>query len=344
MRRLFFSSLCALAVARFACGAPANFYVNDGIVTNAPVVDALNFVNNNYFNIFTTLPYRTSDTINFTNRGFMAGSPGFDFETFPASVGQAHRAGTFYNKVTGTNGGIINCSGAFAFIITPFLLGGNLLGSSELIVDATNIINSGSINMDASSLIRLRGRDIDLTRGGLTMVDTFTLFAAAFTFNAGILDGYWGIGTTNETGPMNPSQFNSPQVVTPAHAVTFRSGAFDPFHFLITSPNTVAYVNDTTDLATSNRVVQAVFLDNTNSAFANYVFFDPSEIAVQWQWTNSDAASGLQSTNYLVLTDDFGETTNLQLVINGFVGARPTYIPINYSFFSGFDFRLFATP
>ena len=85
MKQKLIIGLLALAVASIALGEPAQFYVNDGIVssaTNAPVIDALNFVNNNIFDVFSPGPYRTYDTINFTNKGIMSGSPGFDFQTF----------------------------------------------------------------------------------------------------------------------------------------------------------------------------------------------------------------------------------------------------------------------
>src|SRR5258706_11488555 len=75
MKRLFLSGGCALALASAASGAPALFYVNDGIVNatnlDVPVIDAINFINNNYFNVFTTAPFRSYDTRNFTNPGFM---------------------------------------------------------------------------------------------------------------------------------------------------------------------------------------------------------------------------------------------------------------------------------
>src|SRR6266581_2135427 len=108
MKQKLIIGLMVLAAARMALGAPAQFYVNDGVVSsvsNAPTVDALNFVNNNVFDVSTAGPYRTYDTINFTNRGQMSGSPGFDFETFPPVQGQAGRASNFVNMVNGSAGG-----------------------------------------------------------------------------------------------------------------------------------------------------------------------------------------------------------------------------------------------
>src|SRR5207249_4850987 len=116
-------------------------------------------------------PYRTYDTINFTNRGFMSGDPGFDFETFPPQTGQAGMASNFVNLVNGNNGGIIDCSGAF-FFVTLLQPVGNLTGTSKFTVRANNIINSGTINMGASSLLSLSGNSIDLTRGALLMTNS----------------------------------------------------------------------------------------------------------------------------------------------------------------------------
>jgi predicted outer membrane repeat protein len=129
MKRLIIVPLLALGLARVAVGAPALFYVNDGIInaTNPPVIDAINFINNNTFDVFTFRPYRTASTLNFTNRGEMSGNPGFDFRTFPESTGSARMASSFHNKATGANGGVINCTGSFSFIIANLLFG-NLTG------------------------------------------------------------------------------------------------------------------------------------------------------------------------------------------------------------------------
>src|SRR5438067_714478 len=108
MKQKLIMGFLALAAASNALGEPAQFYVNDGIVssaTNAPVIDALNFLNNNIFEVATSGPYRTFETINYTNKGYMSGNPGFDFETFPTSIGQAGVASNFVNLVNGNNGG-----------------------------------------------------------------------------------------------------------------------------------------------------------------------------------------------------------------------------------------------
>src|SRR5439155_16649505 len=72
--------------------------------------------------------------------------------------------------------------------------------------------------------------------------------------------------------------------------------------------------------------------------FTNTVYFDPTEIAVQWQWLSTNLATFLPATNFLYLTDDWGERTNIQLRVNGTTQTRNTYKPVNYNFFEGFPF------
>jgi hypothetical protein len=120
---------CAAAVRSVSNGAPA-FYVNDGIVNatnlDVPVIDAFNFINNGYFSVFTTKPYRTYDTRNYTNNGTMLGSPGFDFRNTPASgTSSVKWARNFVNS----SGSAISCSGFGNF----FTIGGvgTLFGNQQ---------------------------------------------------------------------------------------------------------------------------------------------------------------------------------------------------------------------
>src|ERR1043165_5534108 len=83
--------LAVLFGASALCPA-TEFYVNDSVVNCPPeippVVDATNFVNNNYFSInftntvFNNTPvYETANTLNFTNVAQMIGNYAFRFET-----------------------------------------------------------------------------------------------------------------------------------------------------------------------------------------------------------------------------------------------------------------------
>src|SRR6478735_3591027 len=60
------------------------FWDNSATVTDPPQIDATNFVNSGVIDIFTTLPFETSDTLNYTNSGTMIASPGWFFDTAPS--------------------------------------------------------------------------------------------------------------------------------------------------------------------------------------------------------------------------------------------------------------------
>ena len=152
------------------------------------------------------------------------------------------------------------------------------------------------------------------------------------TFNAGILDGYWGVGI--DTNTFNPGNWNFfPPVNSPFQTVTTRAYA-QGFQSLFLN-NAVGYANQFSDASGSNILNQIVFLNQTNESIANSVYFTSGYIAIQWQWSSTNLLTRQISTNYLTMLDDFGETTNLSLALNGSAGPNPTYIPINYSFFQG---------
>ena len=333
-----------LSLAPAALGQPAQLWENWGDIQIPPPtqdIDALTVINHKGATINVSTPdlFNTYDTLNFTNQGLLFGNPGFDFETVPANTGFAHPASSFVNEASGLgpNSGVIDCTGAFAFILNPFFLFGNLNGSSRCLIGATNIINSGSINMDASSLIKLDGDNIDLSRGALSM----TTPASGGVGNAGLLDGYWGVGTADpffflgvgQATPLFPPQLLQNPLFTDQYQVFSRNN--QQFVNQLVLANPTAYLNEI-GAGTSNQLFQAVFLVNVDPTFVNTVYFSPFEIAVQWQWAATSFPSGVVSTNnYLYLTDDFGEVTNLFLVQDGAAGPQPTYIPGTYSFVQG---------
>jgi hypothetical protein len=315
----------------------------------APQIDAITFINHagGRISISGTSLFNTSDTLNFTNQGSMTGFPGFDFQTYPPGNGQPRMAANIANLVSGPNNGFISCNGTFFYGGIGGLFFGNLAGNAKIILRATNIVNSGTIDMTASSLLKMNGKNINLARGNLNMANTqsTTLFGTNtvfngvnLLFNAGILDGYWAAETA--TNGFNPVQdFTGQFPFTPFHWVTNRNyfmlGEFLPNSFV----GTVPYVFDS-GAVNSNRFVQAVFLNNTDPAFINSVYFTPAQIAVQWQWTTPAWPGTTITTNYLYLTDNFGEVTNIGIAVDGYINPQalyptPTYRPVNYQFVQG---------
>lgn len=309
----------------------------------APQIDAITFINHRgaLFDISSTSLYTTSDTLNYTNQGVMTGFPGFDFQTFPPAMGAPRMASSFANLASGPGGGELNCYGNLFYGGVQGFFFGTLTANAKVLVRATNIVNSGNINMSSSGLLSLTGKNIDLSRGGMNMdVSLGTQIFGSNVFiafaNSGILDGYWAAeNATNGYNPINFATFP----VTPFHWVTNRD-------YLMMAPTLfgqVAYVNDSGEVA-SNRFVQAVFLNNNNPEFVNSVYFTPQHIAVEYRWTTPDWPDiGALTTNYFFLTDNFGETTNIGVQVNGLINPqayspRPTYIPINYQFYQGFPY------
>src|SRR5207244_1360284 len=83
------------------------------------------------------------------------------------------------------------------FFGTSNLLLGALSGSKTT-VNASNIVNPGTIKVGFESVLSLKGSSIDLSRGAIqSEQDGFSLASGAnigFFFNQRIFDGYWGVG------------------------------------------------------------------------------------------------------------------------------------------------------
>jgi hypothetical protein len=340
MKRMSVCSLLMLALARVALGQTSQFYINDGVV-NAPPdippqIDAINFVNNNLFTInFTNLSldiqlFDFSNTRNYTNRGIMTGNTGFEFDTAPTSSGQRQPAANFHNFGTISAGSSTN----FFFSLTNFFFFGT--GFPQVRVSADNIANPGNIVVGTDGLLSLKGRKVDLSRGGLVMEG----FEQSIFFNAGIVDNYWGLGTNL----MSPAfEFEVPPPSSPFHIVTqLTGGLYFVFVQRLLLPGAVGYVDDFTDASGTNRTVQAVILSETNSAFSHQVFFPFfPEIAIEWTWNQTNQATGVTTTNYMYLVDNY--FTNQFFTNANFLTGQATYPPVNYSFIRGGPL-FFGTP
>lgn len=366
-------SILALVALTLVSKALSQTYENWTVVQCPPEVPpnivATTFINHTEFLInftnynmgalpVTTPPYRGwSETLDFTNDfgATMSCNTGFDIQTYPLS-GSGRRASSLYNN------GTIDCGTlgtSNVFVIGGFLY--NLVGSGEGVkckVNATNIVNPGTINMGYNSLLTLKGERIDLTRGTLAMESSgFSGQNGGIFYNAGFFDGYWGLGDPvtqrplfypNGIDPVYYYEMAPP--LTQYHIVTNRSYVVSEQQ--LGGASFVPYLLDVTDLSGSNRTVRAVFLSNTNPAIAAKVYFpaffgDPYDLGpdiVEWSWLSTNALG--VATNFMYLEDDFLSYTNFQLLWNGYAGIgynRPTYIPWNYTFYRGERYSL-GTP
>lgn len=332
--------LLPLAAALAVSSVPAQtvpFYINDAVVQAPPgippQIDALNFVNNGTFNIqslFSSLPYATANTVNFTNRGTMAGSSGFSFMTQP-DFGGAVQANSFYNS------GIIY-SGSDSFL-TFLLTGWSALPQTR--INARTVLNPGTIRMGSSTLLSVTGENVDLNRATLLMSstigdfsDTNFFFPRAIT-SGGMYDSYWGMNMV----ALNPGfEFSTFFPRTPLHWVTNRYGVGLGTNFAsqtaIYLPEYNFYVKQ--ELVGSNVWTYGVFLHQSDPTITNAVRMIPQAgvISVEWSWPGVDPANGTPMTNRFYLYDAFGSISNLIVITNGYVDAIPTFIPTNYYFLS----------
>ena len=339
-----------LASVALVCSAIAQdlTYENPGLFSAPPDlppnVDAVNFINDGIFIINLTnqvwlwppfqspYPFEMQNVRNFTNSAgaLMTFNTGLRVDTYDPGTGRRGPAAVFDNEGTIHCGTVdtfatLNFEGFFG--LTNILFVGSAAGSKFLLTSDT-LINPGELEMGFDSLCSLNANNINLDHGVITMeTNGFSSINFAFLFNALIFDGYWGLSTNpipfSSFIPAN--WFESSPPITPPHVVTNRNYFVDPVHQL-GGPSFQAYLSDTLDASGSNRFVRAVFLSNTNSTLQANVYFPVGATVVEW--TNTATALG----NNLYLFDTFLYQTNWQLLIDGFSGTRPTYIPFNYSF------------
>jgi hypothetical protein len=342
MKCKILSSILGLALVQGAAAQTSQFFLNDGILTTPPQVDAVNFVNNNTMSLFSLFDlFESANTLNYTNRGLLDSSGGWRFDTFSTQSGTRRMASSFVNQV----GGVIN-SGVFGLgiVIPPFglQLGGVggivLLQPPRFLVSATNIVNRGSIDVDAGGVATLKGRNVDLSRGLINVANFTTL-----TGVGNIYDGLWGVGQTDDT---IPALHFGAQPFSPPHEVTNR--------FYVRGQQIVSLANPTTyvsDVFTgpSNRVVQVAFIQNTNTAMTNFVYFFNGNIVTEWVWLQTNILTDAVVTNHMFLVDAYGAVTNNVVKTNGIAalatGLRPSFAPTNFTFsFFNFFGGIPATP
>lgn len=343
MRKLFFRCLLLLAVAagpRVPAQAP--LYENFGLVTTPPQVDATVFVNRGRFDLVLSEPFETQNTRFFTNFSSLVADPGFRFE-FISPNGQRRPADQIVNR-----GEIIAETSGF---INPNIYG--LLGGSHLYLSASNIINTGLLEVDSDGIVDIRGQNVTLSRSGIRA--TFPAAAAGQQsrgflitlgngsiryLNAnGVTDFFAGTGvngahTSDGTDPtdapvipLNVNTLNLPQPSSPSHQVLFNGNTN-----FISIPLTLGLYGAwafTNQISATNFLVQVVFV-KTNSFDTNLssdVRFaeTPTSIVpgartaiVQIGLSDVDAVTGDLVTNRVYLLDTLATTTNAILYTNLF--------------------------
>jgi hypothetical protein len=229
-------------------------------------------------------------------------------------------AGTFFNpgdiRCNSTNdGNNIFTFGQFTFFFV------NSFG--ECLVNATNIVNPGTITVGPDGLISLSAKYADLSLGSLTIESPQ---------NSGILVGanintgqtLSGLTAVGAFGTDTNQDWNPVFYLRATNATTSL-----PYAFSLT--NTTPFI-DVQGVGPSNVVVRAVFIQNGVGSVPYRVYFGPPDptlgngtATIEWAGGYQDSASGLQQTNYLYLNNfyELGASTNV-FIING--------VPNNFTF------------
>lgn len=310
--------------------ATQDTYTANGLVYSyeIPNIDATSFINYGYFyaSSYSTSPYYTYNTRNYTNLNTMYGSSGFRFDTTPYATGSQRSMAA--NFVNGSLASSNNCS---------------IYGSTFLQVWATNIVNRGLLSVGEYGLISLEGRNVDLLRGAF-QVGTFT--ARTNTRPEAVFDSTWSIGTASISPDRNVVT-NFPS--TPIYSLTEfipGGGAANPYGNI---QRTQLSLTDTTGgTLTSaeyireqgtNRSVQIIFLRNLNTNILTEIQCAPNgnqRIAayalgtpmISWSALGTNAF-GQVITNRLYLQDTFGVDAATALLDNyPYSSQPPQSVPI----------------
>jgi len=361
MKRLLLLTALALAPLCLVRAGTTPLYENFGTVTNVPQIDAVAFANYGTFDVFSVLPYDTQNTLFYTNRGAMNAIPGFRFD-YVNNAGIRSMASNFVNF-----GGSSILAGSGAFItglpVTSFFFGGSLENPS-LITSATNIVNHGLLSVGSAGILRLTGRDLDLSRGGLE-IQPFGSGLAGFCFfggsplltptnfipDAGVYDNYWG-GFTQQV-------FNISGWFTLQDPNTGISSITAPQHrvirpFINGSPPSCYFTNFTTlglfgansyvwfdQVTPTNWIYQTVFVVNNDPRVAYDVRFYPSTtitnpyqtVVVGLTADLTNVVSGQNEPNTVYLIDTLASETNQTFLTNLVSQAQtpcPTMLPSNF--------------
>ena len=316
-----------------------------------PIIDATIFDNESQFNITyttystkTSVPYEFKNTIDYTNgaNGLMTfNSPpntnGFifslygvkaEFDTWAPALNNNFMAGSFFNQGTIRVDSLIDNNNVFDFGGFQFYI---LTSLGQCIISATNITNPGDIVVGAEGLMQMTGQNVDLTRGVFTMEST--LNANQGVVGTTLLDNVnfnsVGVAGLDTNGDWNPG------LDLNANSALSSFVPISPYYLVLT--NSTAYFSQRIQAGTGNVINRAVFVENNSPQAPYNVYIDePGTINlgfeggaahVEWVGSSLDPSTGISTTNYLYLTDNyvFGASTNVA-IIGG--------VPDNFSFVS----------
>lgn len=343
MKHFLITWAAASMLAATGLSQTTPLYENYGLVTGSPTIDALAFANYGTFNVSGTLPFDFTNTRFYTNRGTMSSLPGFRFDT-AFNLGAPQPAVSFVNEV----GGLVQAQDTTGLIGATF--SGQILSPSYLLISADTIVNHGNLVTGAAGLLRLTGRDVDLSRGGLgigRLEVTSTHFVTESNYfpDPAIYDAYWG-GETNEAmavGGLLQVTRTATNVTSPRHTVTNSSLlAFGfPQQLALRNPISSVFTNtggaDPETGRITNILVQAAFVALSDTNLAAAIKWAPSDspaipfqtAVVEISLPETNTVTGDLESATLYLKDTLASSTNYLLLANA--AAFPTtFVPATY--------------
>ena len=361
---------CLLPCSSFATDP---LWENSATITTPPQIDASNFVNSGSLQIFSTLPFETAHTLNFTNSGTMISSPGWLFDDAAPDVGTRDLADNFMNL----NGGLVQSLDAGGSIGVILVVGGGAIGlgtgaSSYLWVNASNVVNKGTLSVGGGGWLRVVGTNVDMARGALEVTALQPTGGAVigqtnYINDVGITDLYWG--TTNGYTFNSRNVYNGTRASAPPHRVQFGIGGPNVFRsFSVNQPYTWGYSNatdflpltltnsdgsTTNILLATNIIEQGVFIGVADPTIMSAaVDFFPSStvtnpfqtVCVQLAVLATNVITGNVDATTLYFYDTMAAETNSGLAVNIGSGGLPPFVsqrPANY-FLSRLDDGRFA--
>lgn len=280
-------------------------FINPGQVsfTNPPQINATAFLNLGTFSVQTLLPYDFQNTLYFTNRGVMQGAPGFRFD-YTDDFGIRRPAARFVNEASGS---------ILSLDANAYSGYSNVFFQTMLDISATNVLSPGYLQVGNNGTIRIEGKQVNLSRGGLEVLpiegsplanvyfeDTGDNILDSFYGDNAIYDLYWGAGIQQipNPGPLNTS-------------------------------NVLRFVGGDLLASTGGHVVQ--FPPNWMNGTVGFSTFVPAE------YFTAFANTGVVASTFLTLTNADGSVTNITVPTNIFrqavvVGVTDTNFTVQARF------------
>jgi hypothetical protein len=345
MKRLIFAVCLGAALACDRAGAQPGSFINFGLVTDAnAVIDATNVVNFGIFDIsgVGSDQFGFSDVRTYTNRNVMYSSTGFIFNDSPASVGNIGPSAYFVNQNPGqVYGGALD-------LPANAQVGGSSSTAPRLEIDATNITNSGVLQVGQAGEIAITGGSLDMSHGS-AIVESFEQAASGAVTGGdflapGAIIQFWGAGTQSNNFFFENLSLNNAQ--TPLTPITNSDYTRGTFSFEMLGASAIANTNI---LSPSNIVTQAVvyiegggagvnmsasFLPQATTPISTNAFRD---VVVQWAIEVTNAL-GQPVSNTLFLEDAYATLpTNITFATNNTtLQGLAQLVPTNYTMGSVF--------